>query len=60
MTESLLKTILSNFEAAASEGLLFYDEELEKFLDFWLEKFPEAKGDLSLWWIEDIKRRLKS
>ena len=54
MTENLLTIILSNLDAAASEGLLFYDEELEKFLDFWLEKFPEAKGNLNLWWFKKL------
>lgn len=54
MNERILYAILSHCEAAASESQGDCDD-IEEFFNYLLEllkQFPEAKRNLSLWWLK--------
>lgn len=53
ITENIACMILSNIEAAASEGMARSDAEFDDFLRELLEKFPNAVEESCLWWMKN-------
>ncbi len=62
MNERIAFAILSHCEAAASESQGECDdiEEFDRYLLDLLQQFPQAKRNLSLWWIRPERCPKKS